>query len=853
MCDLLDSSGGSANYAATVTRLLEILRRQDRWLRRGVLALLLAAYAGYALWGIAAPFAWGHYGYHGGFHGAAARNLSRHGVFTPTPHIGQSSPPDKSGYLHHPIVCPQYLVPLQGIFGDHEWVIRVVPVVFTLAALLLVVAVGRRFWGEWGGLLAGVVFVLLPHNMVFCHLYDHETPGMVYTLAGVAGFLSFLRQPRWPAAVWCLAGFGLAGLTDWPPYFIAFATAWAGFGYLLAATVAPHRPWRVLVWLAGIGLAGAAGHWALTTKVHWPGWMASIAVFCLMVGALLPAADVVPRRPSVRLPRPILYRWGLVAGLCAMAMLTFWFHFKYTAWVGMSEDLRQAFKIRTGSPDAWRYAGKYFNLVRHSYTTPVLCLAGAWMVSLPARLALGRPLMRATLPMVFLTGQLMHNLKFPGEVDIHNYRTYYFVIAASFMVLDLIWEVGALARWLTGRVFGPHRPHHATLAAAGLVTPLILVVVGWQAAEALPVLREGRARSGTLLYRAPYSTQLDKARFFDEVRRRTSPRTLVLYTHDVAPRFEALWYLDRDYHKVFTIPRDQRTALSLGHRAALRLQRHREGRRLGRRPRPPSHRITAPTRPVVALVPARLGRRHRAAFERVLLRHPVSRIGDWYLIDYQGRGPSFRAWRMSTRRRAGWLSGYLRGPHGERVLGRDLHQEWRTLSRYGLPVAGQVALSNPPNARAGRYDWVAYHNARRAAGDDAGVARARKALTKRLKKVGKRPLSPELILRGVVMGHTTVELFVQATRTHAPACRLRIDAQSGRGRHRRGRTLAVFPELERWLDGVIYIVRYPLHLHRGRHRLTLQPCVDDGPPDAPAAYDPIPLGAVSRGAVGRRR
>ena len=249
-------------------------------------------------------------------------------------------------------------------------------------------------------------------------------------------------------------------------------------------------------------------------------------------------------------------------------------------------------------------------------------------------------------------------------------------------------------------------------------------------------------------------------------------------------------------------------------------------------------------RPVVALLPARLGRRHRAAFERVLLRHPVSRIGNWYLVNYQVNGPAFRAWRMIARRREGWVSRYLRGPHREQVLVRDLEQEWRTLSRYGLPVAGQPTLSRPPNARAGRYDWVAYHNARRAAGDAVGVARARKVLAKRLRRFGERPLSPELILRGVVVGHTTVELFVQATRTHAPTCRLRIDAESTRGRQRRGRQMALFPGLKRWLSGVVYIVRYPLRRLRGRHPLTLQPCADDGPPDAPEVYAPIPLGTT---------
>ena len=64
--------------------------------------------------------------------------------------------------------------------------------------------------------------------------------------------------------------------------------------------------------------------------------------------------------------------------------------------------------------DAWKYMGKYWKTVVHTYTWPVLWMAAAWVVSLPIRLALGRPLLRAALPLVFVTGQLKAKALFRG-------------------------------------------------------------------------------------------------------------------------------------------------------------------------------------------------------------------------------------------------------------------------------------------------------------------------------------------------------------------------------------------------------------------------------------------------------
>ena len=81
----------------------------------------------------------------------------------------------------------------------------------------------------------------------------------------------------------------------------------------------------------------------------------------------------------------------------------------------------------------------------------------------------------------------------------------------------------------------------------------------------------------------------------------------------------------------------------------------------------------------MAVIPTQLGRRHLPAFKKVLLRHPVSRIGPWYLVDYRKSGTEFRAWKMSPKAYPSRLSAYLKGPHRQYVLVRDL-ETWLRLA-----------------------------------------------------------------------------------------------------------------------------------------------------------------------------
>jgi 4-amino-4-deoxy-L-arabinose transferase-like glycosyltransferase len=81
----------------------------------------------YSSFGIAGPYLWGHFGYHGATYVLRARMTLRFHLLTPATWPGFVVPPlPQSFYFHHPIGYHHILVPFLWLFGDHEWVARAV-------------------------------------------------------------------------------------------------------------------------------------------------------------------------------------------------------------------------------------------------------------------------------------------------------------------------------------------------------------------------------------------------------------------------------------------------------------------------------------------------------------------------------------------------------------------------------------------------------------------------------------------------------------------------------------------------------------------------------------------------------
>ena len=105
------------------------------WPVRVGLAVCVAIYTAYSLFGIAAPFWWGHHGYHGATYMLRARMSLRLHMLSPATWGGFETPPPAALYFHHPIGYHHLLTLLIPIFGDHEWLARDVAVAGGLMTL----------------------------------------------------------------------------------------------------------------------------------------------------------------------------------------------------------------------------------------------------------------------------------------------------------------------------------------------------------------------------------------------------------------------------------------------------------------------------------------------------------------------------------------------------------------------------------------------------------------------------------------------------------------------------------------------------------------------------------------------
>ncbi len=718
-------------------------RRRPWWYIAGMALVSLWLLAA-TLWGIKAPFIWGHYGYHAGFHGCNARTLLRHHIWTPAQYAGRSLPPAKVYYLHHPILMHPYLALGFALFGQHEWVIRSVPVTFTFLALFALAWVVRRLYGPGPALAAAAVFVLLPQNLIFSHLIDHETPGLFYSILATGTFVLWMERGLWRHGLVSLAAAGLAGLTDWPPYPIFFFMALYGLGRIMA--LLPGR--NLLRSIFPFGLTGllvqvlpalAVFH-EFEKRLKLPKelclGLALVVVLLITIGLSSALAHGDHTKPQTKPPdphkTPSLWKRP-ESGLAAMGRLALWslvilaaigFHVWYTKHVGAWDDMTKAFKHRSGGAVGEKFLDHYKNGILYlMFTKPVVWMGLAWLTILPFRL-LGHERIsgRQAIPLAFAAAQVLHNFKFPNEIDMHNYRAYYFVGFFTFVAADWAWFIGQssrrvltglqglITRWKRARIT------HIPTWTQALPTILILgSLLTWQAKAAWKPFRKSRPMGGTLTFKH-YRSHRHEIRFFGQVNKETSPDTFVLIHRSFHPRFEDLYYLDRDYGKTGSIPGDRRAA----ERRARSLYwnpyrpRHRTAWwvkllpwRLRNKLRPHPWKMPPFHRPV-ALVADLRNKKALAAFAKLWKNHPVVIDHPFGLVFYHEKGKRLRVYRITGKPVTG-LARYLNWRSLKIVFQRDRGLErWyakrfeRLASRPIPPRRPKTSNQTRPKARVHR-------------------------------------------------------------------------------------------------------------------------------------------------------
>lgn len=180
-------------------------------------------------------------------------------------HFGALPIPPGGYYVHHPPLFPLVLTGAFALFGEHEWTARLVPILSTLASVLLLWFFVRDHWGPRAATFTAALFAATPMVMHYGRMVNFEPCALPFMLLALIA-LARRHDPkdrRW----WLLAVASCVA---------AMWTAWLGYFFTLA--VAIHFFWRKdrAERLRGLLMVSLA--------------VALIALFCLQVILVEPTA-----------------------------------------------------------------------------------------------------------------------------------------------------------------------------------------------------------------------------------------------------------------------------------------------------------------------------------------------------------------------------------------------------------------------------------------------------------------------------------------------------------------------------------------------------------------------------------
>jgi 4-amino-4-deoxy-L-arabinose transferase-like glycosyltransferase len=160
-----------------------------------------------------------------------------------------------------------WVMELSGrIFGFSSWSMLVPQALEGVAAVALLAAAVRRWFGEWAGIAAGAVFALTP---VAALMFRFNNPDALLVLLLVASAYSLTRALERGATRWIVAAGALLGFAFLAKMLQAFIVL---PGFALVYVVAAPGPLRRRIWqtlTGGAAVVLACGWWLLAVAL-WP-------------------------------------------------------------------------------------------------------------------------------------------------------------------------------------------------------------------------------------------------------------------------------------------------------------------------------------------------------------------------------------------------------------------------------------------------------------------------------------------------------------------------------------------------------------------------------------------------------
>ena len=164
----------------------------------------------------------------------AARNLVRDGFvhlrggvyLTAGEHLNVDQ---RDFYAGHPPLTCWLLAGWMKAFGQRDWVIRALPLTFTLLNLLLLYALVRRIFGAPAAFAVTVICSLLPMTAYYAQNVNMEPFVLTFMLGASLGYLAWARSGSRLGFILLCVCVILGCWTDWPMYIFAGFLAVAHF------------------------------------------------------------------------------------------------------------------------------------------------------------------------------------------------------------------------------------------------------------------------------------------------------------------------------------------------------------------------------------------------------------------------------------------------------------------------------------------------------------------------------------------------------------------------------------------------------------------------------------------------
>lgn len=184
-----------------------------------IVILLLAA--ALLVFQINKPF-WGQFDWTGAWFGTIARNYLQLDIQTtrlaPITVAGTADKTLWTYYNHYPITYPLIIAGSMAILGDHEWAIRLIPIIFSLLTLGAFYLLCRRFFHPLVGIFGVITLLVTPMFIYYGKLPVHEQPVLFFSLLAIYFYLAKRFRPMTILIA------------------LAFAVSWTGAYILLLIT-----------------------------------------------------------------------------------------------------------------------------------------------------------------------------------------------------------------------------------------------------------------------------------------------------------------------------------------------------------------------------------------------------------------------------------------------------------------------------------------------------------------------------------------------------------------------------------------------------------------------------------------